>query len=138
MPDPILLLALAEMDKRYQQRFEAQEKAIAKAEMASEKRFEGVNEFRAQLTDQATTFLPRTEYYAAHNSLSDKMTVGAEAMTSKIEASNKAFAERIDDLRESRDKKEGQSTGINASWVILIGAVALIESLVVIFLAFKK
>lgn len=38
---------------------EASEKAINKAEMAAEKRFESVNEFRGQLSDQVRTFMPR-------------------------------------------------------------------------------
>lgn len=37
----------------------AQSEAIHKAEAATEKRFESVNEFRAQLADQASSFLPR-------------------------------------------------------------------------------
>src|SRR4051812_3783882 len=37
----------------------AQTDAILKAEKATEKRFESVNEFRSQLADQAATFLPR-------------------------------------------------------------------------------
>lgn len=41
--------------------FDASKQAIAKAETATEKRFEGVNEFRAQLKDQQATFLPRAE-----------------------------------------------------------------------------
>lgn len=61
-----------EADKRYEQRFmdsgtavnaalQAAEKAVTKAEAASEKRFESVNEFRGTLTDQARTFIPRAE-----------------------------------------------------------------------------
>lgn len=38
---------------------QAQMDAIIKAERSTEKRFEAVNEFRAQLADQATSFLPR-------------------------------------------------------------------------------
>jgi hypothetical protein len=59
-------------DKRYAQRFQdsgtavnaalqAAEKAVTKAEAASEKRFESVNEFRNTLSDQARTFIPRAE-----------------------------------------------------------------------------
>lgn len=73
-----------EMDVRQQQRFEAQQNAINaaitaqraaidaalvatdkathKAEMANEARFASVNEFRAQLTDQAATFVSRVEF----------------------------------------------------------------------------
>jgi len=39
----------------------AAEKAVIKAENASEKRFESVNEFRAALTDLTATFIPRAE-----------------------------------------------------------------------------
>ena len=37
----------------------ASDKAITKQELAAEKRFESVNEFRAQLADQSNTFMPR-------------------------------------------------------------------------------
>ncbi len=48
---------------------DASEKAISKAELASERRFEGVNEFRAALSDQAGTFLPRAEFSVQHSAL---------------------------------------------------------------------
>jgi hypothetical protein len=72
-----------ERDLRYQQRFDAQntaldaarvaakegvttaliaaEKAVDKANIANEKRFEGVNEFRQTLADQARDLMPRAE-----------------------------------------------------------------------------
>ncbi len=40
----------------------AAEKAITKAETATEKRFESVNEFRATLSDQASDFVTRVEF----------------------------------------------------------------------------
>jgi hypothetical protein len=43
-------------------RFDAAREAILKADAATEKRFDGVNEFRAQLNDQALTFLPRETF----------------------------------------------------------------------------
>jgi hypothetical protein len=66
---------LGEMDLRYQQRFEAQtsainaalqaaKEAVTKAEIATEKRFAGVNEFRQTLSDQASTFVNRAEFTA--------------------------------------------------------------------------
>jgi hypothetical protein len=59
---------LSERDQRYSERFDAQEKAVAaalaaakeaviKAEVATEKRLEGVNEFRQSLEDQQKTFV---------------------------------------------------------------------------------
>jgi len=38
---------------------DASQAAVNKAEHATEKRFESVNEFRQQLSDQAGTFMPR-------------------------------------------------------------------------------
>lgn len=57
-----------------EQRFKAQEQAVAfalasaekavtKAELAAEKRFESVNEFRNQLKDQTGTFITRNEMW---------------------------------------------------------------------------
>jgi len=67
------LLAIVDAnDRRYSNRFNAQEKAVTaalnaadravvKAELATEKRFDGVNEFRAALSDQTASFIPRAE-----------------------------------------------------------------------------
>lgn len=52
---------------------ESAEKAVIKAEVAADKRFEAVNEFRAQLSDQAATFMPRTETEAALARLAERM-----------------------------------------------------------------
>lgn len=57
-----------------EQRFVAQEKAVTTANEASEKRFDAVNEFRAQLGDQVRTFLPRTEYDARHETLENRVS----------------------------------------------------------------
>jgi hypothetical protein len=77
---------LDERDTRYTQRansqdsavknaLETSEKAIIKAESATERRFEGVNEFRQTLADQAATLMPRAEYTVQHKALGDKVTV---------------------------------------------------------------
>src|SRR5436853_537145 len=74
---------IADMELRQQQRWEAQskavdtaiiaqraaidaalaaaDKAVLKSEAATELRFQSVNEFRGQLTDQAATFMTRNE-----------------------------------------------------------------------------
>jgi hypothetical protein len=59
----------------------AAEKAIDKADIATEKRFEGVNEFRATLTDQARTFIGRPEYTTAQKSLNDKLDIAASRLS---------------------------------------------------------
>jgi hypothetical protein len=76
----VLIERVAQLEKRMDGRFDSlvremhatfagAEKAIVKAEAATEKRFEGVNEFRAQLSDQAARFVTRDELAA----LEDKM-----------------------------------------------------------------
>jgi len=91
MSDEILLeklLALRDLiderDVRYEQRFKAMdektslaltasEKAVAKAEIATEKRFDSVNEFRGQLKDQAATLVPRAEADSRFRGLEEKI-----------------------------------------------------------------
>jgi len=53
--------AIAERDKSTLAALAAQKEAVNKAEASSEKRFEGVNEFRSTLSDQQRTLMPRAE-----------------------------------------------------------------------------
>ncbi len=73
--DPIARERIAALDRRLTEAVAAQdrantialqaaEKAVLKAETASEKRFEGVNEFRQTLSDQAANFVTRKEVEA--------------------------------------------------------------------------
>lgn len=72
---------LTQVRSETQLALDASEKAIAKSELANEKRFESVNEFRGQLDDQSRTFIPRRE---------------AEAMISAVEAKVADSASRIE------------------------------------------
>ena len=58
----------------------AAKEAVLKAETASERRFEAVNEFRAQLNDQAHAFLTRTESEAKLAAITDRITVNADRL----------------------------------------------------------
>jgi len=81
-----LVSLIDERDKRYEQRFNEHEKsntsgfnaakeAVLKAEAATEKRFEGVNEFRATLADQQHTLMPRAEVELSIKAINDKLTL---------------------------------------------------------------
>lgn len=102
---------LADMDRRYSERFEAQQLAIQKADTATEKRLESVNEFRKSLNDQAEKLMPRQESQSLHA----------------------AARERIDSLASRLDKIEGQRSGVDASWIYLIGFIATLGTLVSIY-----
>jgi hypothetical protein len=96
MPDPTLRelltarldaldLLLKERDHRYEDRFvsmdakttlalSSSEKAITKAEFATEKRFDAVNEFRGTLSDQAATLMPRAEALSLFKGFSEQIS----------------------------------------------------------------
>jgi hypothetical protein len=90
--------------------FSNAEKATSKAEQANEKRFDSINEFRAQLRDQQLTFIPRSE----------------------AEKSIQSNADKIAELASRIDRNEGRSTGLSSGGTILISAVGLIATLIAI------
>lgn len=112
------LAMLAEADKRNEQRFAAQEKAVAsalqaakeavlKAEGAAERRFDAVNEFRAQLADQAATFIPRLE---------------AEQRMSQQ-------AERIVKLESRSDHQAGKAGGVSGLVAVIISGLMVLVAI---------
>ena len=119
------MLLSIEREKRYDERFEAIEeatkqafansqRAIDKADMATEKRFEGVNEFRAALADQASQFVTRKDL---------------EALSEKIDI-------QIISLRESRAEQQGARltwgsvAGLVAASAAIIGIIATVVALI--------
>jgi len=66
-------------------RLEAIDKAVTKAEAATEKRFTGVNELRGALEDQQRLFMPRTETEAMFVSMNARMAVLEETIN-RLEA----------------------------------------------------
>jgi hypothetical protein len=91
--------------------FTAVKEAVAKQETATENRFAGVNEFRAQLGDQTRTLMPRLEAEQKFKSLEDK-------------------AAQLETRLNSRDAR---GRGMGEIWGYIVGAVgaaALLLSLV--------
>jgi hypothetical protein len=76
--DRMLSRRMDDADKAIQAALVSAEKAVTKAEAASERRFEGVNEFRKALADQTATFLTRAEYDAAHEGLAERVSLNAD------------------------------------------------------------
>jgi hypothetical protein len=127
---------MEERDTRYLDRFQAMDEktslaltsskeAVTKAEVATEKRFDSVNEFRNTLRDQATLLMPRSE--------TETKFLGIEE---KIEDLKK----EIITLREYKSQSTGQQISQNSSqlqshWVIgiviaiLLGIGAMVVSI---------
>jgi hypothetical protein len=122
-------VVLGANDRRYEQRFKdsqtavdaalnAAKEAVLKAEMASEKRFEGVNEFRQTLADQQRTLMPRAE---------------AELRMGAIEA-------RLESITKATSARNAEQKGGREVWAwVFSGVMALVAvgSLVAAFAAKK-
>jgi hypothetical protein len=70
------------LKEEFRSALDAMEKAVGKAEASNDRRFETVNEFRGQLSDQAQTFVRQIEYNARHQSLLERI----DDMTSRVVA----------------------------------------------------
>jgi hypothetical protein len=114
---------LAAITENYQQLIESQkiaidaaltaaDKAVTKAEIATEKRFESVNEFRGQLADQTKSFITREEFATVRESLTEK----------------------IDLLKDTSSATSGRSAGLDKAWGYLIGATGVLIALVLLVL----
>jgi Flp pilus assembly protein TadB len=115
-----------ESDRRYNERFAAQEKAVvaalaaaaeavAKAEYNAERWRNNANEWRAAMTDRERNFMSRDQ---------------ADAMFDAVE-------KQLGDLKRSRDTSEGRIGGISAGWGYLAGLVGLAAAVVTVVLAFN-
>lgn len=115
-----------ERDRRYEERFKAMdektglaltssEKAVAKAETATEKRFDAVNEFRGQLKDQAATLMPRAE----------------------ADSKFLSMTKEIEELKKSANTAQGRSSGFSASWGIAVSLAFVAIALVGLLLRMK-
>jgi hypothetical protein len=103
------------------------QEAVAKAEHATDKRFEQVNAFRSSMADaaasaraaaadQAATFMPRGESISRHE----------------------VAAEKINALSSRLDKIEGRSGGIQAGWGYLVGFIVVVNIIVGIIIVISR
>jgi hypothetical protein len=99
-----------EFDERSRERFNASETAILRAERATEKRFDSVNEFRGTLADQAARLMPRAEYQVQYAALVDLVGI----ITTRIAA------------LEARS--EGKEKGIGSTLAIVLGLLTLVST----------
>ena len=80
------------------------EKAVAKAEVAADKRFESVNEFRQQLSDQTATFPSRRE-----------IDTRLEAVGAQVEANRQRVSDLELRLTSRLDVNQGKDAGTTDS-----------------------
>lgn len=110
----------AAMDRSVCAALASSDKAISKAETATEKRFDGVNEFRDTLRDQAATLLSRSEYLIQHKAL--------EARFTQIE----------DKVSTIENRTIGKKEGLSFVGQIVLGAIALGATSAAFITAFSR
>lgn len=107
-----------EITRALDERFRSQEKALATALAANEKRLDGMNEFRSTLSDQSKTFINRLE----HNSL-------ISSTNEKFDSVNKRFSELnglIQNLQISDAVINGKASQTQVIISYLIGIAGII------------
>ena len=97
----------------------AAKEAVNKAEMANEKRFDGVNEFRATLADQQRLLIPRME-----------VDVIIKALEGKITALNAAVADHNTRILSIGVASTNKSEGLTQGWGWAVGVVGLVLTLI--------
>ena len=117
--------ALIAADKTVAAALAGQKEAVTKAEVAAEKRFESVNEFRSTLSDQQRNLMPRVEVEIIMKSITDKIENLSKLVDTRADANEK----RIITL-ESKGNGIGQGMGYVA---LLIGVVATVTGIIIGF-----
>ena len=108
-------------DQRYEERFIAQAEAIRKAEDATERRFESVNEFRAQLTDQAARFMPRIEAEQRIDQLAER-----------IAALDNRLREDVSLINSRLDMSAGRGAGLDKGWGVFVSVAGAFTAVVAV------
>ena len=119
----------------------AADKALVKAEVSMEKRYEMLNELRTVVDSIIATLLTRTEFQAQHATLITKHDADIQALVDKIEAEVKRVMDKIIYNTGRIDKIEiitdtVKSTKVEAKadtknvWAYIISGVALLSSVV--------
>jgi hypothetical protein len=91
---------LDSIERLFGEKFDARDRALTVAMAAMERRLDGMNEFRDALRDQASRFLPREEYMAAHEGIVRSMEI------TRIELSK--YAVRVDETDKTSAVERAQ------------------------------
>ncbi len=134
-----------ERDRRYEDRFKAtdektslalagSEKAVTKAEAATEKRFDAVNEFRGTLSDQAASLLPRAEANANFRAYDEKI----EEMKKQISALRETQTKSMGEKDAQVGSRQQTNWGVTLAVTIGLGILAFVVGLVSLIMTMKR
>lgn len=114
---------------------DAADRAVSKAEAATEKRFEGVNEFRATLSDQASKFIIRSEFELVVDRLEQDiknlvLTRGEMVPAKAYDAAHKDLQKQVEDLKLSRANLEGRASQSSVYIAYLFSAIGVVMGII--------
>jgi hypothetical protein len=139
-----LTTMLAEMDRRYTQRAEAQTAMLAEIDRRYEQRYAAQVRavdaaFLAQQTAMRADLAAQKEAVTKAENAADKRFELLNELRSGVatKEAHEALEKRVNELAARLDKTEGRSTGLNAGWVYLLGAVAAMGTIVSLILAYR-
>ena len=104
-------IAIQSVERLLQVAVKNTEDAVLKVEVANDKRFASVNEFRGALNDQQARMITRAE----------------------VEAKVDAVVKQTQDLTDRVNMMTGKGVGLNAGWVYLIAAIGAASALLSIW-----
>lgn len=117
---------LVEVDLRYQQRFDAQQRALDAALLSAKEAVQAALQAAKEAVRKAEDSTEK------RLGLLNELRAGV-ATTEQMDA----LAVRQAEMKERLDRIEGHSGGMAAGWQILVGAVALVATLVGLYLALR-
>lgn len=128
--------ALTAAERAVQAALLSAEKAVGKAEVAAEKRFDAVNEFRAQLADQAATFMPRSEAETIAAAASARIRELSDALPQtisrvEVDAQRQRDQERITELATRVTKAESAAASALAGRAQIIAVLSIVCAVIV-------
>jgi hypothetical protein len=93
----------------------AADRAVVKEELASDKRFESVNEFRETLADQQRTLMPRAETESI-----------VKAIEARLDSAVATLSDKIDTISKLQIGATGVKAGVQFGWQYAVAIIGFI------------
>lgn len=109
-------------EKAHSREHEMSQMAIDKAASAAETRFQGVNEFRQTLTDQAAGFATKESLEGRTGALADHLASVEKSVSLNTERLNSVmgYGQRLAAIETQLSQQAGRERGVGLSWSVLV------------------